>query len=278
MTANADTSVWLHDHEHTTTPMVVPGSPPWHVIIVQLPTGSSTGDAQQGWADRWAHVGTFLHDGLHRPSLISHTLERAPSMAESHTGAAPPTGVWAYTRTLHRGAAEALKTTISNHQGLVHTSQKLHAKGLHPMVAPARTRRGPTTTSRPTWHRPRPHSGRPRRRRHGPASWGATPMGTVRRHRNGGTPQPTFCTLQGTPHPSTLTRPRPPCPRCTGRPHPRAPRHRAKNRKRDSARHQTAPQHGAPLWTDQRQTSSSPTTRAATTTTSMPPISAPPSP
>ena len=47
-----------------------------------------------------------LHDGLHSPSLTSHTLELAPTTAESHTGAAPPTGVWASTRTLHREAAE----------------------------------------------------------------------------------------------------------------------------------------------------------------------------
>ena len=51
----------------------------------------------------------------------SHTLETAPTTAESHTGAAPPTGVWAYTCTLHREAAEALKTAISNYQGLMHT-------------------------------------------------------------------------------------------------------------------------------------------------------------
>ena len=62
-----------------------------------------------------------LHDGLHRPSLTSHTLEPAPTTAESHTGEAPPTGFWAYTGTLHRAAAETLKTAISNHQGLMHT-------------------------------------------------------------------------------------------------------------------------------------------------------------
>ena len=54
--ANADTAVWLHAHKHTTSPTVVPGSHPSRVIIVQLPTGTGTGDAQQGWADRWAHV------------------------------------------------------------------------------------------------------------------------------------------------------------------------------------------------------------------------------
>ena len=52
-----------------------------------------------------------------------------PHTAEPHTGAAPPTGVWAYTRTLHREAAEALKTAISNHQGLVHTPQDNKQKG-----------------------------------------------------------------------------------------------------------------------------------------------------
>ena len=88
--ANADTAVWLHAHEYTRPPTMVPGSHPWHVIIVHLPTGTDTGDAQQGWADRWAHVCASLHDGLHRPSLTSHTLEPASTTAESHTGAAPP--------------------------------------------------------------------------------------------------------------------------------------------------------------------------------------------
>ena len=129
MTANADTAVWLYAHEHTTTPTVVPGPHPWHVVIVRLPTGADTGSAQQGWADRWAHVSASLHDGLRRPSLTSHTLEPAPTTAESHTGAAPPIGVWAYTRTLHREAAEALKTAISNHQGLVHTRHDNAQKG-----------------------------------------------------------------------------------------------------------------------------------------------------
>ena len=129
VTANADTAVWLHAHEHTTPPTVVPGSHPWHVVIVRLPTGADAGSAQQGWADRWAHVCASLHEGLHRPSLTSHTLEPAPTTAKSHTGAAPPTGVWAYTRTLHREAAEALKTAISNHQGLVHTPHDNTQKG-----------------------------------------------------------------------------------------------------------------------------------------------------
>ena len=129
VTANADTAVWLHAHEHTTSPTVVPGSHPWHLVIVRLPTGADTGSAQQGWADRWAHVCASLHEGLHRPSLTSHTLEPAPTTAECHTGAAPPTGVWAYPRTLHREAAEALKTTISNHQGLVHTPHDNTQKG-----------------------------------------------------------------------------------------------------------------------------------------------------
>ena len=129
VTANADTAVWLHAHEHTTPPTVVPGSHPWHVVIVRLPTGADAGSAQQGWADRWAHVCASLHEGLHRPSLTSHTLEPAPTKAESHTGAAPTTGVWAYTRTLHREAAEALKTAISNHQGLLHTPHDNTQKG-----------------------------------------------------------------------------------------------------------------------------------------------------
>ena len=52
VTANADTAVWLHAHEHCTPPTVVPGSHPWHLVIVRLPTGAGTGSAQQGWADR----------------------------------------------------------------------------------------------------------------------------------------------------------------------------------------------------------------------------------
>ena len=248
VTANADTAVWLHAHQHTTPPTVVPGSHPWHVVIVRLPTGADAGSAQQGWADRWAHVCASLHEGLHRPSLTSHTLEPAPTTAESHTGAAPPSGVWAYTRTLHRGAAEALKTAISNHQGLVHTPHDNTQKGYtlwwhHP--APAR--RGPAATGRPAWHRPRPHGDRPRRCRHGPASWGAIPVGTVHHQGNGGTPQPSFHTLPGTPHSSHPTGPRPPRPRCVGSPHPRAPRHRAQNGGRDGTHHQTTPQYRTPL-------------------------------
>ena len=71
--------MWLHAQENTTSPAVVPALHPWHVIIVHLPTGTNIGDAQQGWADRWAHVCTTLHDGLHKPSLTSHTLEPAPT-------------------------------------------------------------------------------------------------------------------------------------------------------------------------------------------------------
>ena len=44
-------------------------------------------------------------------------------------GQPPGPGLWAYTRTLHRGAAEALKTAISNHQGLVHTPHDNTQKG-----------------------------------------------------------------------------------------------------------------------------------------------------
>ena len=129
VTANADTAVRYHAHQHTAPPIVVPGSHPWHVIIVQLPTGTNTGHAQQRWADRWAHMCTTLHDWVNRPSLTRHTLGPAPTTDESHTGAAPPTGVRAYTRTLHRWAAEALKTTISNHQGLVHPPDDNRQKG-----------------------------------------------------------------------------------------------------------------------------------------------------
>ena len=54
----------------------------------------------------------------------------------------PPTGVCAYTRTLHREAAEALKTAISNHQGLVH-------------IAHDNTQKGYTLW----WHHPAPEGG-----------------------------------------------------------------------------------------------------------------------
>ena len=127
--ANADTAVRLHAHKHTTAHTLVPGSHPLHLIIVQLPTGTDTGDAQQQWADRWADVCASLHDGLHRPSLDSHTTKPAPTTAESLTGTALPTRVWAYKRTLRRTAAEALKTAISNHQGLMHTPHDNMQKG-----------------------------------------------------------------------------------------------------------------------------------------------------
>ena len=146
------------------------------------------------------------------------------------------------------------------------------------MVAPPRTRRGPTTTGKPAWHQPRPHSGRPRRRRHGPASWVPTPMGTVRHQRSGGTPQPSFRTLPGAPqytHPyrtsTSLPTMRGPstssCP-TTSRP------------KRGTRRHASPNSSPIPHCTTtyRRPTSSSPTTRAATTTTSTPRMSAPPSP
>ena len=81
------------------------------------------------------------------------------------------------------------------------------AKKPHPIVATPRARRGPPTTSRQNWPRPGPHSNCPRRRHHGRASWGATPIGTLHHQRDGGTPQSSILTLQGTPHPSTPTRP-----------------------------------------------------------------------
>ena len=52
VTPNADTAIWLHAHEHNMAPTGVPGSHPWHLIIVQLLTGTGTEDAQQGWAAR----------------------------------------------------------------------------------------------------------------------------------------------------------------------------------------------------------------------------------
>ena len=121
VTENADTAVWLHTQEHTTPPTAVPGSQPWHVIIIHLPTGTNTEEARQGWTNRWAQVCTTQRGGLQNLSLTSDILRRAPTTAECHNGTAPPTRVWTYTRTLNRGAAEAFKTTISSHQGLWHT-------------------------------------------------------------------------------------------------------------------------------------------------------------
>ena len=107
VTANTDTAVWLHPQEHTTSPTMVPGSHPWHLMIVHLPTWTDTGDAQQGWADWCAHVFTTLDDGLHKLSVTSHI-----SPASSHHGrvahrsSPPPAGIWAYTRNLHRGSPQ----------------------------------------------------------------------------------------------------------------------------------------------------------------------------
>ena len=92
VTANTDTAVWLHAQEHTAAPTMVPESHPWLVIIVHLPTGTNKGDAQQGWTDRWAQVSTTLHEGLHKPSLTSHTVELAPNTAEDVHAHPPPRG------------------------------------------------------------------------------------------------------------------------------------------------------------------------------------------
>ena len=94
---------------------------PPDVIIVHLPTGTNAEEARQGWRDRWVNACTILHEGLQKPSLTRQTLQPAPTTVESHIGTATPGGVWTYTDTPHRGAAEELKTTISSHQGLVHT-------------------------------------------------------------------------------------------------------------------------------------------------------------
>ena len=42
VSANTGTAVCLHTQEHTAPPTAVPGSHPWHVVIVHLPTGSLT--------------------------------------------------------------------------------------------------------------------------------------------------------------------------------------------------------------------------------------------
>ena len=277
VTANADTAVGLHAHEHTTPPNVVPRSHPWHVVIVQLPTGADTGSAQQGLVDRWAHVCASLHDGLHRPSLTSHTLEPAPTTAESHTGAPPPTGVWAYTRTLHREAAEPLKTAMSNHQGLVHTPHDNRQKGYtlwghhtapegglqppadQPGISPDLTAISHAVAAMAQQARAAPQ-------------WAQTIIKeTAARHN------PAFAHLRGRPiHPTLPALDLPAHDAWAVHilvPHNTAPK--------QGTRRQVSP-NNSPIphstTTYQRQKSSSPTTRVATTTTSRPRMSAPPSP
>ena len=277
MTGNADTAVCLHAHEHTTPFTVVPGRHRWHVVIVRLPTGAGTGGAKQGWADRLAPVCASLHDGLQGPSLTSHTLEPAPTRVESHSGAAPPTGVWAYLRTLYREAAEDLKTAISNHQGLGHTphdnTQKSYTLG---------------------WHHPAPEGGlQPPADQPGicPDVIAIAHAVAVMAQQVGAPPQwalsiiketaashnPAFRKFRGCPIHPTL-------------PDLDLPAHDA------LAVNILVPQDTAPKTGDatvhvtkklpnlhstttyRRQTSSSPTTQVATTTTSRPRMSAPPSP
>ena len=276
--ANADTAVWLHAHEHTTPPTMVPGSHPWHVIIVQLPTGKDTGDAQQGWADSWAHVCASLHDGLHRPSLTSLTLEPAPTTAESHTGAAPPTGVWAYTRTLHRAAAEALKTAISNHQGLVHTPPPITRKRATPYGGTTPQRKGAynhrqtslasaqtsqrSSTPSPPWpstfgRHPNGHPPSLKKRQHA-----TTQLSHTSRDAPFIRPYRTSTSLPTMPELSTSSCPKTPRP------------------KRGTRRHVSPNSSPIPHSTTTygRPTSLSPKIRAATTTNSTPRMSASPSP
>ena len=139
VTGNADTAGRLHAKEQTTHPTAVPELHFWHVIIVHLATGTNTEEARQGPKNRWAHACTTLHKGLQKTSLTGHTLQPAPTTAKPHTGTAPPTGVWTYTRTLHRGAAEAHHLQAPNPRAHPPPS---HAKRLHPMVAAPRARRG----------------------------------------------------------------------------------------------------------------------------------------
>ena len=274
VTANADTAVWLHANEHTTPPTVVPGSHPWHVVIVRLPTGADTGSAQQGWADRWAHVCASLHEGLHRPSLTSHTLEPDPTKAESHTGAAPPPGVWAYTRTLHREAAEALKTAISNHQGLVHTPHDNTQKGYtlwwhHPapeggLQPPAdQPGIGPDLTATPAPSPPWPSKLGRHPSGHRPSSRKRRHATTQLSHTSGDAPFiPPYRT--STSPPTMRGQSTSSCP-TTPRPKQGTRRHASPNN--SPIPHSTT--------TYQRQTSSSPTTRVATTTTSRQRMSGP---
>ena len=117
--------------------------------LVAVPAGGAVPGRGSGcgrwWALRWRVVCGVSRDGAGgavmgcgagvvvgaRVHLLARRAAQAlphqpypgagPHQAESRTRAALPTGVSAYTRSLHRGAAEALKTRISNHQGLVHT-------------------------------------------------------------------------------------------------------------------------------------------------------------
>ena len=223
MTANADTAVWLRAQEPGEPPIVVPGSHPWHVIIVHPPTGTNTEEAPQHWTDRLAYVCAPLHKGLQTPSFTSHTLQLASNTAESHTRTPPPQrSLDLHAHPPTRGSGSPQDHHPQPPSPCPHP-KKSDAKKLHAMVATACARMGPPTTSQPIWPRPGPHSNCPRRRHHGPASWGTTPMGTIRHQRDSSTQQSSICTLQGTLHLSTPTRPRPPYPRCVGRPHPGAP-------------------------------------------------------
>ena len=200
-------AVGLHTQEHTTGASAVPGLHPWQVVIIHLPAGAHTAEARQGWTNRWVLVGTNLHEGLQKPSLASHILQLSPTTTQSHIKTAAPPRIWTYTLSNHRGAEEALKTTNSSHQGLVHTFHDHTQKG-----------------STLWWQQPAPDRGlQPRADKPGlgleptgivhavvtmaKQDGGAKPMGASHHQRGGG-----IHTLQGTPHASTPARPQPPYP------------------------------------------------------------------
>ena len=83
----------------------------------------------------------MLHEGLQKPSVINPIFQPGPTTAQSRTEANCSTGVLTYTQTLHCGAAEALKTTLSSLCSVTHTAHNSTQKGYtlwwHP-VAPTR--------------------------------------------------------------------------------------------------------------------------------------------
>ena len=110
--ANADNAVWLHTRDHTTLPT---GVAPLARIHHTSACRGTWQEAPQGWTDRVAQMCSLLHEGLRHTSLTSHIPQPARTTAESDNEAAPPNGMWTYTRTRPPTAAEALKATISGH-------------------------------------------------------------------------------------------------------------------------------------------------------------------
>ena len=123
---NADTAVWLHAHEHTTPRTVVPGSHPWNVVIVRLPTGADTGSAQQGWRTGGHTCAPPCTKGCTDPLSPVTPYSRPPRRPNPTPGRPPPPESGP---TRAPSTARQRKTAISNHQGLVHTPHDNMQKG-----------------------------------------------------------------------------------------------------------------------------------------------------